>query len=323
MTVALHCSCILFINGHSTQRIEYISFIFQNVPEERPRQKNVQQDVNKSTDSVNLGDVSSTSIEASIEVGEDCVIGTTVIERNTSVAESTVSCDFFSFLFSIFVLPKDQKIVNCPVIYTTGFCVFCIPVKGQNIILCYEKYSLCRHFCVKTHSSLDKSSGCRLKHTYITDFNSLYLICIILGTSDFIICRLGPPSAAALAKVRIVDVSPCSFQDCVVLGHSSHSYNFILLRDILASTLIAVPNLVGVNNVQIRQYLFQLIEKYFHWIEDSLNFFRMKNYSGKLKTRAGQCLLEKNISRGNLFANMMENCAAMEYCAKTKRNMKN
>ena len=180
---------------------------------------------------------------------------------------------FFPFLFSIFVLPKDQNIINCLVIYTTGFCIFCIPVKDQNIILCYEKYSLCRHFCVKTHSSLEKSCGCRLRHTYISDFNSLYLICIILRTSDFIICRLGPPSPAALAKVRIVDVSPCSFGDRVVLGHSSFSYNFILLRDILASTLIAVPNLLGVNNVQIRQYLFQLIEKYFCWIEDSLNYF--------------------------------------------------
>ena len=253
--------------------LESISFIFQKVPEERPRQKNVWQDVNKSTDLGNLSDVSSTSIEASIEVGEAHIIGTAVIERNTSVAESTVSCDFFPFLFSIFVLPKDQNIINCLVIYTTGFCIFCIPVKDQNRILCYEKYSLCRHFCLKTHSSLEKSSGCRLKHTYISYFNSLYLICIILRTSDFIICRLGPPSPAALAKVRIVDVSPCSFGDCVVLGHSSFSYTFILLRDILASTLIAVPNLLGVNNVQIRQYLFQLIEKYFHWIEDSLNFF--------------------------------------------------
>ena len=210
MTVALHCSCILLINGHSTQRIDSISFIFQEVPEERPRQKNVRQDVNKSTDSGNLGDVSSTSIEASTEVGEAHIIGTAVIERNTSVAEITVSCDFFPFLFSIFVLPKDQNIINCLVIYTTGFCIFCIPVKDQNIISCDEKYSLCRHFCVKTHSSLEKSSGCRLKHTYVSDFNSLYLICIIIGTSDFIIYRLGPPSPAALAKVRIVDVSPCS-----------------------------------------------------------------------------------------------------------------
>ena len=115
-----------------------------------------------------LGDVSSTSIEASLEAGEAHIIRTTVIERNTSVAESMVSCDFFHFLFSIFVLPKDQNIIKCLVIYTTGFCIFCIPVKDQNIILCYEKY---RHCCIKTHSSLEKSSGCRPKHTYISYFS--------------------------------------------------------------------------------------------------------------------------------------------------------
>ena len=173
MAVALHCSCILFISGHSTQRIESISFIFQKVPEERPRQKNVQQDVNKSTDSGNLSDVSNISVEASIEVeGEAHIIGNAVMEKNTSVAESKVSCDFFSFHFSIFVLPKDQNKISCLVICTTGFCIFCIPVKDQNIILCYEKY-MYRHFCAKTHISLEKNSGCKPKHTYMSGFNSL------------------------------------------------------------------------------------------------------------------------------------------------------
>ena len=72
----------------------------------------------------------------------------------------------------------------------------------------------------------------------------------------------GTASPAALAKVRIVDISPCSFGDCAVLGHCNFSYNFIFLRDILASTLVTVPNLLGVNNVQIRQHLFQLIKKF-------------------------------------------------------------
>ena len=92
-------------------------FVHRDLDKEKKKEAN---DPNKSTDSGNLADVSSTSIEVEIESEVDGkkvtswvigtvtpIIGSAVIEQ-----ETTVSCDFyFHFFFRIYLLPKDRNII--------------------------------------------------------------------------------------------------------------------------------------------------------------------------------------------------------------------
>ena len=91
-------------------------FVHRDLDKEKKKEAN---DPNKSTDSGNLADISSTSIEVEIESEVDGkkvtsrvigtvtpIIGSAVIEQ-----ETTVSCDFyFHFFFRIYLLPKDRNI---------------------------------------------------------------------------------------------------------------------------------------------------------------------------------------------------------------------
>ena len=51
-----------------------------------------------------------------------------------------------------------------------------------------------KHFHAKTHSSLEKNSGCRQEHIDMSGFNSPELVCIILGTLDFVLSELADTS---------------------------------------------------------------------------------------------------------------------------------
>ena len=93
------------------------------------KEKKGANDPNRSTDSGNVANISSTSIEVEIESQLDGkkvtsrgmgtvtpIIGSAVIEQQT-----TVSCDFyFHFFFSIYLLPKDQNVVCMTVQRETG-----------------------------------------------------------------------------------------------------------------------------------------------------------------------------------------------------------
>ena len=92
-------------------------FVHRDLDKEKKKEAN---DPNRSTDSGNVADISSTSIEVEIESQLDGkkvtskvmgtvtpIIGSAVIEQ-----ETTVSCDFyFHFFFSIYLLPKDRNII--------------------------------------------------------------------------------------------------------------------------------------------------------------------------------------------------------------------
>ena len=92
-------------------------FVHRDLDKEKKKEAN---DPNKSTDSGNLADISSTSIEVEIESEVDGkkvtsrvigtvtpIVGSAVIEQ-----ETMVSCDFyFHFFFRIYLLPKDRNII--------------------------------------------------------------------------------------------------------------------------------------------------------------------------------------------------------------------
>ena len=92
-------------------------FAHRDLDKEKKKETN---DLNISTDSGNVADISSTSIEVEIESEVDGkkvtsrvmgtatpIIGSAVIEQ-----ETMVSCDFyFHFFFRIYLLPKDRNII--------------------------------------------------------------------------------------------------------------------------------------------------------------------------------------------------------------------
>ena len=92
-------------------------FVCRDLDKEKKKEAN---DPNRSTDSGNVADISSTSIEVEIESEVDGkkvtskVMGTVtpIIGSAVTEQETTVSCDFyFHFFFRIYLLPKDQNII--------------------------------------------------------------------------------------------------------------------------------------------------------------------------------------------------------------------